>query len=208
MQQHQQHQRQQQRCPSRCLIILALMKAGLSEGFRFPVEPIPHVCNGGGGHLRGGASHQLVHPRTKVGAPCIPSPTDPTVFQAIDRPEEMLVKTDDETENEARGNPLDIEEDEQRCNVDRRFLRSNFSFFRYRLSSLPLPRLIFRRIDGSNKREGRGRRKENGSFRRRGNGFWRRLYAVQATQSWRGLEVGAPWKGAWGREKSTMLILT
>lgn len=23
--------------------------------------------------------------------------------------------------------------------------------------------------------------------------FWRRLYAVQATQSWRGLEVGAPW---------------
>lgn len=66
MQQHQQHQRQQQRCPSRCLIILALMKAGLSEGFRFPVEPIPHVCNGGGGHLRGGASHQLVHPRTKV----------------------------------------------------------------------------------------------------------------------------------------------
>lgn len=104
MQQHQQHQRQQQRCPSRCLIILALMKAGLSEGFRFPVEPIPHVCNGGGGHLRGGASHQLVHPRTKVGAPCIPSPTDPTVFQAIDRPEEMLVKTDDETENEARGN--------------------------------------------------------------------------------------------------------
>lgn len=38
--------------------------------------------------------------------------------------------------------------------------------------------------------------------------FWRRLYAVQATQSWRGLEVGAPWKGAWRREKSTMLILT
>lgn len=35
------------------------MKAGLSEGFRFPVEPIPHVCSGGGGHLRGGASHQL-----------------------------------------------------------------------------------------------------------------------------------------------------
>lgn len=60
------HQRQQQRWPSRCLIILALMKAGLSEGFRFPVEPVPHVCSGGGGHLRGGASHQLVHPSTKV----------------------------------------------------------------------------------------------------------------------------------------------
>ncbi|KOC68538.1 hypothetical protein WH47_06329 [Habropoda laboriosa] len=30
-------------------------------------EPIPHVCSGGGGHLRGGASHQLlVHPETKV----------------------------------------------------------------------------------------------------------------------------------------------
>lgn len=85
------------------------------------------------------------------------------------------------------------------------------------LFALPSPFLSFsnsRRIDRRETRVERERGKGDGSFGRSADrsfvsdGFWRRLYAVQATQSWRGLEVGAPWKGAWGREKSTMLILT
>lgn len=99
------------------------MKAGLSEGFRFPVEPIPHVCNGGGGHLRGGASHQLVHPRTKVAAPSISSFVPSSIATVRHRPFSIRskvrggegMKTDQEWKT-IDDESLDIGEDESNEN--------------------------------------------------------------------------------------------
>lgn len=84
-----------------------------------------------------------------------------------------------------------------------------FNFFPSLLYALLSPSPFrFQASDGSIEVKREGRRKEMDRLVGISDRFWRRLYAVQATQSWRGLEVGAPWKGAWGREKSTMLILT